>query len=414
MKIALVFYNLSMPAGGQRQFLSLAQMLKTKGHRVVVFSVNIDKNIYPDLWRGIDVRVLDGSSRNKLVTKGNVPDFFWGKVVGFFASWRNYNNLAFSMSEMMDNDFDVVNCHEDFAYKVGLFYKEKNKKARVIWTLNNVPYFYAPEKNFLKNVKKFIFVKLQDLILEKKYFKAVDRVCVLSKYEERWAKERNLNVQVIRSGLDFDFFYSLVKKFVGEKQTVKLLSIGILGRHRRFEDTLLATKILKEKGFDVKTSIICKEIDKISEEDYKNYLLKFVEENSLYDCVNFNFDGVSESVLPKVYSQNDIFVHPVFIPPPQYYGWGLAVFEAIAAGLPVVLCNVTGATEVLEDGKTALFAKPLSGKSFADKIELLIKTPTLYKKIASDAQVWVKENISWMKYADNMEELFLELKNIHG
>ena len=407
MKIALVFYNMTIWAGGQKQVLSLAQNLRKKGHEIVLFATDIDTSVFPELWQGLSVKLIPCEyPLKKIRDQGKVRKTFVQKIADFFSVWSSFNVLARETARIMDSDFDVVNCHEDFAYKVGFFYKKKNRHARIVWTLNNVPYFFAPEKTFRKNFTRFVFVELQDKILEKPFFRSVDIVCVLSKYEESWARRRGMRVRIIRSGLDFDFFYSPVKNFLGKKQEIKLMSHSALGPHRRYEDTILAVKTLRDKGFSVSASIVCRETGNEQERVYKQFLLDLVARNDLKDYVHFYFDGLSENNLRALYAVSDIFLHPIFIPAPQYYGWGLVVFEAMAAGIPVVLCKVTGAAEVLADGKTALLADPQSPVSFAQKIQTLIENPNLYHEIAVRAQAYVKEHISWKKYAAEMETVF--------
>ncbi len=126
------------------------------------------------------------------------------------------------------------------------------------------------------------------------------------------------------------------------------------------------------------------------------------------EYVELRTEGVSEEELLQVYDSAHILVHPVFLPPPQYYGWGLVVFEAMAAGLPVVLCSTTGATEVLTDGKNALFAEPDDVESFALGVKRLITDPEYYGRIAQNGQNFVKDSISWDRYTESMMELFKE------
>ena len=89
--------------------------------------------------------------------------------------------------------------------------------------------------------------------------------------------------------------------------------------------------------------------------------------------------------------------------------WGLAVFEAMACGLPTIVSNTTGASEVLEHGKNVLLVSPKSPEKIAGKIRRLIDNPFLYKDISKNSIDFVKNSISWQKYTEEMFDVFKSL-----
>jgi glycosyltransferase involved in cell wall biosynthesis len=106
----------------------------------------------------------------------------------------------------------------------------------------------------------------------------------------------------------------------------------------------------------------------------------------------------------RVYQEADIFVFPA-----HNQTWGLVVFEAMASGLPVVVSNTTGASEVLTHMKNALIFNSKNYNEMADMIEMLISDLRLYENIRLNGSKFVKENISWYKYGLKVEEIFLNL-----
>lgn len=390
MKIAMVFFDLSIPAGGQRQFLSLAQELKKSGHTVKIYCTKYGNEVFPELWHDLNISVIESSR------KQTIKD----KIFPFNKNFYDYLSKAEKIAANMDPDFDALNCHEDFAYRVGYFYKKKNNKTRVVWSLNNVAYFYDRTAPWGRRIKSYFLNKYKNL-RERKYFKAVDLVTPLSRYEESWCKERELPVKIIRSGLDFQKFFSEVRH---PETKFKILCIGALGPHRRFEDAIRAVAELRKRNCEVKLTVVCKEIG--NENQYRKKLLDLLDTLELKNEVELLFNGLNDKELVELIKTSDVFVHTVYLPPPQYYGWGLVVFESMAAGLPVVLCSTTGATEVLTDGENAVFAEPLDWQNFADKIHWLISDQNNYFKIARNGQKFVKDNISWSVYAKNMLESF--------
>jgi glycosyltransferase involved in cell wall biosynthesis len=397
MKIAMIFFDISIPAGGQRQFLSLAKELTRRGHLIKIYTCKQDRSIFPNLWDNLDVTLVDTINYNKSI---------WQKILFFNKDYYDYINKTISIFNKMDKDFDVINCHEDFAYRIGYYYKKIKPNTKIVWSLNNVSYFYSPIGNKIKVLKSYL-LNIYKNHREKKYYKAVNVVTPLSRYEAKWSLDRKLKTMIVRSGLDFDSFYKPIK-IIKKGMRITLLSVGAMGAHRRFEDTISSVKILCDQGFDIDAKIVCKKISGFDSNEYETYLREYINKLDLNSKITLLTNGVSEHELIEIYSHCHIFIHPLYLPPPQYYGWGLVVFESIAAGLPVVLCNITGATEVLTDKKNAIFATPLNGESFADGIKSLIINPEYYNQIAKNGQDFVKNNISWSKYTDSMIKAFTE------
>jgi glycosyltransferase involved in cell wall biosynthesis len=92
---------------------------------------------------------------------------------------------------------------------------------------------------------------------------------------------------------------------------------------------------------------------------------------------------VSDDDLPRYLCLADVFVFPS---QNRLEGFGLAVAEAMAAGLPVVIADVPGVREVIEDGKEGLLAEPLLSSDFAAKVRRLLDDPALRRSMAVAAR----------------------------
>ncbi len=400
MKVALVYFRLTVQAGGQQQVYSLAQELMRQGHAVVLYAAEINRDYYPSLLQGIDVRIIPPEEP--------FAPLFPVAGDGLFARLAKkrklealYTSTARRIASAMDADFDAVNCHEDFAYQAGCFYKRRNPRARVVWTMNNPPYMRFPKRNMVLDVLNRLYFRYKDIV-ERKYFRAMDAVSVLSRYEEKWAKDRGLPVRIVWSGIDFKRFYVPAKAEPGNPAV--LMGLGALAHPRRYEDIIDAVALLKARGHAVRAKIIAKDI--WNEAEYRALLLSRVAAQGLEREVQFNFEGVSEQGLREAYRTSDVFLLTAHVPPPQGYGWGSVAFEAAAAGLPVVLNRETGAAHVLTDGENALFATPGNPEEYASQIERILKDHALYRRIAEEGQRFVRENISWERYAKEMVNLY--------
>lgn len=83
-------------------------------------------------------------------------------------------------------------------------------------------------------------------------------------------------------------------------------------------------------------------------------------------------DSVSDDDLPDYLRLAEIFVFPS---QNRLEGFGLAVAEAMAVGLPVVIADMPGVREVIEPGREGLLAEPMLPGDIAEKIRELLDDP---------------------------------------
>jgi glycosyltransferase involved in cell wall biosynthesis len=81
---------------------------------------------------------------------------------------------------------------------------------------------------------------------------------------------------------------------------------------------------------------------------------------------------VSDAELPAYLRAADLFVFPSAN---RLEGFGLAVAEAMAAGLPVIVSDMPGVREVIEPGREGLLTEPLLEGDLVDRIQELVDDP---------------------------------------
>lgn len=87
---------------------------------------------------------------------------------------------------------------------------------------------------------------------------------------------------------------------------------------------------------------------------------------------------ISQENLPKLYAACDVFVLPSVS---RLEAFGIVALEAMATGKPVVVADIPGVREVIEDGKEGLLADPVNPRDLAGKIHGLLENPTLRKEM---------------------------------
>lgn len=89
--------------------------------------------------------------------------------------------------------------------------------------------------------------------------------------------------------------------------------------------------------------------------------------------------------------------------------FGVAVLEASACGIPVVVSNVGGLPEIVVDGQTALMVSPDDEIGAADCFEKLFISSQLRNSLGQAGQRWVRERFEWNRTARVMETLYAEV-----
>ena len=92
---------------------------------------------------------------------------------------------------------------------------------------------------------------------------------------------------------------------------------------------------------------------------------------------------VSDEELPNYLRAADLFVFPSVN---RLEGFGLAVAEALACGLPVVVADIPGVREVIEPGVEGLLAEPLLPGDLAAKIRELLDDPDRRRRMGMAAR----------------------------
>jgi glycosyltransferase involved in cell wall biosynthesis len=128
-------------------------------------------------------------------------------------------------------------------------------------------------------------------------------------------------------------------------------------------------------------------------------LMTLSEKLGVRDKVLFLHTNNDEE-LAKVYAACDVFLFPAQIT------WGLAAIEAMAAAKPVVVSRRCGASEIIQSGVNGMVVDHAKPKEMAKQVESLMNNAKLRKKIGENAYEYVKNHLSWEKYAKNMEAIF--------
>jgi glycosyltransferase involved in cell wall biosynthesis len=101
----------------------------------------------------------------------------------------------------------------------------------------------------------------------------------------------------------------------------------------------------------------------------------------------------------------------LFVMPSLKEGLGLALMEAMAAGLAVVASNIGGIKSLIKDDESGLLVEPADVRGLSAAITELLRNPAKAESLGSKARAFISENFSEEKMVSETEEVYSECLN---
>lgn len=112
---------------------------------------------------------------------------------------------------------------------------------------------------------------------------------------------------------------------------------------------------------------------------------------------------ISQNNLPGIYAACDVFVLPSVS---RLEAFGIVALEAMATGKPVVVADIPGVREVIDDGREGLLADPVNPQDLAGKIRRLVEDPVLREEMGRRGREKVLANFTTERVADQLLEVY--------
>lgn len=352
--IAYIINELDIRGGTHKQFLKLLEYTERQNEEFFIITTNVDfDKTYPGFRKyGDRIRILEKVHCSNPITK----------LLSVYRNSKKLKNLL--------KGADVVNIH-DCGFEL---YNKAFKDIPTVWQINDLPHI------FRVGVAKNRADSLKDKITRKLILRSIgniDRITVnVSKNADRVKDVFHRDADVLYCGIEpLPFQINIIDTFARfREKKLNLLSSGVWFPYRNYETQVKVVKALVDKGYDVKLDIIG---STNNSPGYLKYIESLIREENLMDRITIH-GMVNEDKFAELHRNADIFL---FINVDQ--SWGLAVFEAMSCGIPVIVSNSVGATEILHDGVDSIFVNPLSPGEIVDRIIQLTANEGLYKEISS-------------------------------
>lgn len=200
-------------------------------------------------------------------------------------------------------------------------------------------------------------------------------------------------VAVIPPGIDGRFF-SISRSPASENHIV---CVSVIEPRKGIHDLLEAVRLLS-KRIDIRLT----HVGKVKQSDYYQELQAYVERYDMGEIVQFA-GAVDESGLDESLSKASLFVLPSY-----EESFGLAVAEAMAAGVPVVATNAGGLKNVVEDGQCGLLVDPGSPGELASAMESILSNRSLAEEFSRNGRERASK-YSWHSVAVRVSRLYCDL-----
>lgn len=226
----------------------------------------------------------------------------------------------------------------------------------------------------------------------------------LKRLEEEIKFNTSKNFHVIYNGIDTKKFYKTDKDFRRELHLSDSdILMGMVGN-------------FNNDGRDHMT--VCRALPYIFKK-YSNLHFAFVgrrakESPQYYDeCIAFcseskilnktHFVG-SRSDINDILNSLDIFVYSS-----NHDSFGIAVIEALMAGLPVIINDLSTLLEITDNGKYAKVFKSKCSEDLENKIIELIESKGKRDQLADEGKEWALSQFSIEKHISNLKNLYNSL-----
>jgi glycosyltransferase involved in cell wall biosynthesis len=206
-------------------------------------------------------------------------------------------------------------------------------------------------------------------------------------------KYSKVDVEVINFGVDTNIFKPTLEKVFFSQNDIVIGTIKSLEPKYGIFDLVDAFNLLKEKFPSVSLKLLIVGRGSL-EKELNDYIkrLKLTESTVITGFIPFD-------KIPQMHNTLDIMVATSV---EDSESFGVSVLESSACGRPVVVTNVGGLPEVVEDNVTGKIIPPKRPDILAKELEKLILNIKLRKDMGSAGRMRVVEKFNWKNNVEQM------------
>ncbi|MBN2121425.1 MAG: glycosyltransferase family 4 protein [Candidatus Omnitrophica bacterium] len=380
MKVLIVNRYMGIYGGAEQLVKELSCNLRQRGVKNIVATLNVSDEVREKI-KGTYVVTPD-------------IDFSYAFRSSSLVSSLGIFKEAYYLRQLVKKyyrEFDLINIHNFPANWVA-----GNLGKPVVWMCNEIPDFYNnPNPSALVRLARALGIQIDKYMVNK----SVDIVCVADRLNADAVFNRyNRKSFIVPYGIDAPFNFEILqsqredlyRRYGLSAQDFIVLQVGVVCPTKNQEESVKA--LLRLKGYMPEIKLLLAGNDK---NPYADSLKKFIKELGLEDRVIFT-GLVSQREVWQLYSICNLCVFPV-----KLQGGYLSVFEALCFGVPVIAYPTMGASTLVQDESLGIVSRDL-----VSSIKDIRENYSSYKEKSRKAGLWVRENLTWPKFTQNMLEIF--------
>jgi poly(glycerol-phosphate) alpha-glucosyltransferase len=373
MKVTLLTTVNSRSAGGL--FYSVKNLafalLKIKGYDVNILSHN-------DKYSGEDISTYG----NIPMSAYNISSFSLFKKVGYS------NDIHKKLNSLKPDIIHQQGIWQYHSYAL-LKYKNNNPNIKTIITPRGMLDVWAVKRSaFIKNILGFLY--------ENKNLQKADCIHALCQSEYESIRKFGLKnpVAIIPNGTSIPDW----TRNYEDKQQKTMLFLGRIHPKKGIKEFITAISLINKNNSELLKNWNFK-IGGWSQEGHLEELQSLVIEYGLNSCFEFTGSLYGEEK-EKVLKNADVFILPSFSE-----GMPMAVLEAWAYGLPVIMTDFCNIPEGFD--ANAAFRIDTDAELMSEQLETFFRLSTNeIDNMGKNGYKLVKENYSWEKVADKTIQLY--------
>lgn len=380
--IAFLIFDLNVCGGTHKQFLKLLEYAERQRHDFIIVTKKLDFDKTYEGFRKFKDRifVLDYYDYPNLFRHRGIR-----RLIPYYYRWK--------LKKLIKN-CEIINIHDNGFEDIFPYLKGK----KVYWQINDLPGAFRvgtsaniQDTEIAKREREYILKYSQD-------FKAIS--VNVAKNAMRVQDCFGRKAYIFYCGIEPIKIHRNIQesKRRFDQRKINLLSSGVFFPYRNYETQVEVVKSLVEKGYDVNLHIIG---NTSKNKNYASKIQSLIDANGLTDRIIIE-GQVDNKRFEYLHQNADMFL---FVNIDQ--SWGLAVFEAMSCGLPVLVSKSVGATEILHDGTDAIFVDPKNEEQITSEVEKLVSDQDYYLRISAIASEFYKD-WTWDKaYCSKMYNLMM-------
>jgi glycosyltransferase involved in cell wall biosynthesis len=244
--------------------------------------------------------------------------------------------------------------------------------------------------------------------INKPLLKSAGRVIAVSRAVAESLRQNGVvdssKITVVHNGIDVERFESLVANSRGNSShssdsRVLIGTVGHLAPIKGHDVFVRAAALISTQRKDVQFVVIGE--DKSPQMEHRRFLESLVSELGLSGIVTM--PGWHDD-MPAMLSSLTVFVSAARSEP-----FGLAIVEAMAAGLPIVAAASEGALEIIEDGHTGKLVPLDDPEALAHAVNTLLDSPPERFRLSQNARLSARSRFSLARMASDTEQVYREL-----